>query len=837
MREQPQFNPRRIIERPRLIKKLEQANAKTILLVAPAGYGKTTLLEQWSKIHPPTFWLTAGPGSHDVAQLAVDLAAALEPVCPGLVDEITQVVRAMPNPTRKARQLVDAFASRVRPDTVESAIIDDYHLVPSGSGAARFLDDFCDQLIPRRLVAARERPSWATTRGELYGEFLHIGPSDLALNAEEAADVLSDASAVFSNRLTIQARGWPAVISLAAAARTRQETPRHAMSTTLFDFFAAEIYADIGEDLQDDLLVIALLPDISHEVMTLRFGTRTRTLLETLATRGFLTLSGSQFELHPLIRDFLLAKLDERSDAHERVTNAVSLGLELSAWDSTFDLVTRFGRADLIEDLATAAFLPLMRAARINTLQELGTWARGRQAYLPVITLIDATVALRDGLLRRAEGLAVNAAQRLGEASALAAHAFWVAGHAAQLAGNNPRALSYFERSGVVAQNDHDIRNALWGSVGASIFSETWSVADAVGELQQRKHLSPTDLVLASNASLLLRRFGRGERSIDIEAAIHHLDEVADPWIRSSFIYTRSYDAVLCADYESAHAYAELVLEQTRRYHLDWAVPHAEWVLAASCLGVRDFVRAERWLMRVEHAAGERDDAHLRLNAACLRARMYLALQDPARAEAVLSIDDKAEVNRAMRAEVTVTRALVSAALGEIERARRLAEDAAILTSSIDIAVYVEGLNAIGSLDVDSADRLLGLATNLGIWDPLVTFVRTFPTLLPLIAASEAGQEQLTWLLRRSNDFDLARTAKLPIGKRPKTRRLPLSPREHDVLELICQGLSDKQIGKVLFISPRTAKVHANHALTKLGAHTRAEAAARYSVLIAEHRL
>jgi SpoVK/Ycf46/Vps4 family AAA+-type ATPase len=37
---------RRIIERPRLFKVLEDTEARTILLVAPAGYGKTTLARQ-----------------------------------------------------------------------------------------------------------------------------------------------------------------------------------------------------------------------------------------------------------------------------------------------------------------------------------------------------------------------------------------------------------------------------------------------------------------------------------------------------------------------------------------------------------------------------------------------------------------------------------------------------------------------------------------------------------------------------------------------------------------------------------------------------------------------
>ena len=39
----------RIIERPRLIKLLDETDARTILLLAPAGYGKTTLARQWAR--------------------------------------------------------------------------------------------------------------------------------------------------------------------------------------------------------------------------------------------------------------------------------------------------------------------------------------------------------------------------------------------------------------------------------------------------------------------------------------------------------------------------------------------------------------------------------------------------------------------------------------------------------------------------------------------------------------------------------------------------------------------------------------------------------------------
>ncbi|HEY0415195.1 MAG TPA: hypothetical protein VGC78_02310, partial [Gaiellaceae bacterium] len=54
-------NQRRIIERPRLTKLLDETDARTILLLAPAGYGKTTLARQWAKTLTRAVWVTLTP--------------------------------------------------------------------------------------------------------------------------------------------------------------------------------------------------------------------------------------------------------------------------------------------------------------------------------------------------------------------------------------------------------------------------------------------------------------------------------------------------------------------------------------------------------------------------------------------------------------------------------------------------------------------------------------------------------------------------------------------------------------------------------------------------------
>jgi PAS domain S-box-containing protein len=65
-----------------------------------------------------------------------------------------------------------------------------------------------------------------------------------------------------------------------------------------------------------------------------------------------------------------------------------------------------------------------------------------------------------------------------------------------------------------------------------------------------------------------------------------------------------------------------------------------------------------------------------------------------------------------------------------------------------------------------------------------------------------------------------------PADERPKVQHPDLTPRQADVLHLLEQGLSTKQIAKQLHLSPETVRNHIRHLLRALGVHTRLEAVA-----------
>lgn len=105
----------------------------------------------------------------------------------------------------------------------------------------------------------------------------------------------------------------------------------------------------------------------------------------------------------------------------------------------------------------------------------------------------------------------------------------------------------------------------------------------------------------------------------------------------------------------------------------------------------------------------------------------------------------------------------------------------------------------------ESLDRVAGL--HIGADDYLVKPV---------------APEELIARVRRL----LARTAHhvAPAARPANTYALSLSRREREVLRLLAEGLTNKSIGQVLFISPKTVATHVQRILTKLGVRSRAEA-------------
>ncbi len=487
---------RRIIERPRLLRLLDETTAHTILLIAPAGYGKTTLARQWVEGQTGAYWYTARAGSADIAQLVMGLAEALDPAVAGLHEYVSQLVRAMPNPTQNAAEIADGIVNFAGDLSAVTIVVDDHHVVAENETASAMLRTLQERLGFRLVVTSRLRPTWATARLQMYGELLELGSDELALTDEEALEVLGE-TARRNADLVERARGWPAVVSLAAQANTARSSPADDTASTLFRFFAEELFRATPLELQAKLITLSLLPRLSKDLVEAALGRDQHAIVDQAVESG-LASPGPEFaELHPLVRDYLLTKLDVKDD-DERIRAAFRLSLEHGLWDHAFELIERFKLFDLLDPLIEHSFKPLLSSGRIGTLEHVATYAHVTATHTsPLVELIDAELAFRNAFFSNApscRGAGSEAARRTHE---FASHAWWIAGQGAQLDFKDGEASRHFRRANETAQDDDDLRESFWGLVITAVQSEDAATAEATRTTQEAARTSPVDLVRA----------------------------------------------------------------------------------------------------------------------------------------------------------------------------------------------------------------------------------------------------------------------------------------------------------------------------------------------------
>ena len=135
---------RRIIERPRLTRMLDESGARIILLVAPAGYGKTTLARQWLSVgNRQSAWYRGGPGSADVAALAVGIAEAAAQIVATAGDRMRKRLLATERPGEDARILGEMLAEDLIDWPGDAWLaVDDYHYAVESAAAEEFFESF-----------------------------------------------------------------------------------------------------------------------------------------------------------------------------------------------------------------------------------------------------------------------------------------------------------------------------------------------------------------------------------------------------------------------------------------------------------------------------------------------------------------------------------------------------------------------------------------------------------------------------------------------------------------------------------------------------------------------
>jgi DNA-binding NarL/FixJ family response regulator len=188
------------------------------------------------------------------------------------------------------------------------------------------------------------------------------------------------------------------------------------------------------------------------------------------------------------------------------------------------------------------------------------------------------------------------------------------------------------------------------------------------------------------------------------------------------------------------------------------------------------------------------------------------------------------------RGEYLATLALAHACSRDPKQALKLVNEAEAISETVEVQTLVPLVRAIVALlDRDTTGSALAAdavarALKVGNIDSLVLAYRACPELLNAVANESSQKKPLLKIILNARDRALAKKCGLVTGSRP-TANDRLTPREAEVIGLVAQGLTNKQIAGVLFISEATVKVHVLHIFEKLGVRTRTEAALRVAAM------
>ncbi len=336
------------MSRPRLVDQLNPPNSLTFIL-APAGYGKTTLLSTWLETcHMPTAWLSLDDRDDDLAVFATGLAEALQSVLPAVVDNTLTALNGMtlPPPEVLARTLLNDLVL-IQQDFI--LVLDDYHVILNQAIHDLVLELVSHPPQPLHLViSSRYDPPFPLSSLRARGYVTELRGGDLRFTPEEAGQFLTETMALTLDEQTIsvlaaKTEGWPAGLRLAALS-LRQQQPLALLAPDslghnlyILDYLVAEVLSQLPISVQEFLIKCSILDQLCRplcEAVTgmvdLTFGDQP--ILEWLERADyFLAAVDDQrqwYRCHHLFRQLLRDRLKQRYGPAE----IAALQLRASAW-------------------------------------------------------------------------------------------------------------------------------------------------------------------------------------------------------------------------------------------------------------------------------------------------------------------------------------------------------------------------------------------------------------------------------------------------------------------------------------------------------------------------
>ncbi|MDQ4083135.1 MAG: LuxR C-terminal-related transcriptional regulator [Actinomycetota bacterium] len=873
--------------RPRLTGHLNGGlHGKLTLVSAPAGFGKTTLLSEWlSDCRRPAAWLSLDRGDNDFTRFLAYLVAALQTIEADLGAGVQSPLQSpQPLPTESVLTTLLNEVTAL-PDAIVLAL-DDYHVVD-----ARAVDDalaFLLEHLPPRMhlvIATREDPQLPLARLRARQQLTELRATDLRFTPEEAAEFLKevmdlDLSTEDIAALESRTEGWIAGLQLAALSmQGRKDTAGFAQAFTgshrfVLDYLVEEVLQQQPDRVRTFLLQTSILDRLSGPLCDAITGQEdSRGMLEALERANLFVVPLDDerrwYRYHHLFADVLQARaMEEQPDQVPTLHRRASGWYEKNGLPS--DAIRHalaagdFGRAAALIELAARATLMGKREETfMGWLRALPDEEVRRRPVLGVyyaLALVSHDLEAAETRLRDAERM-LDGRAHASEMVVVDEEEFRA------LPGIAAITRAYY--AGAIGDMSGSVRHArraldllpegepLWRGAAASLLGLAhWadgdleaayrSIADGMESLRMAG-----DITQPPSGAFILA---------DIRTAQGRMREAAR-------IYERALQLAESPGGPTPPGTADLYvgMSELRCEHGDLEAA-SQYLLRSKELGEYGGISEYRyrWYVakaRIEEARGNLDNALDLLDEA---ERLYIRSPDPY-VRPIAALKARVRVRQGRLAEalgwaherglsahddlsylrefehITLARALIARydsdrtdryiheALGLLERLLGAAQEGGRTGSVIEV-LLLQALAHQARGDAPSAlaplERALTLAEPEGYVRIFVDEGAQMARLLSEAAARGITPDYTGRLLAA---FDAGEQESRDEPHQPPAQPLaePLSQRELEVLQLIAQGLSNREISERLFLALDTVKGHNRRIFGKLSVQRRTEAVAK----------
>ncbi len=836
------------VRRAALLRRLESAAEPLVLLAAPSGFGKTSLLAEWATTtDTQVAWLSCDESDGDPTQFWSRLTSCLAARWAAMGTDAALIVE---RPGWDDPQLVVSLARDLAELPAPAAVvIDDAQFAEASQ---RTLASLAQHLPPhvRLLVASQHNPVFSTSRLRLAGVITELRAGDLAFTDVEVEQLLELAGLgrepVDGRRLRSLTEGWPAGVQMAVLAMRAGGDPREVIdalaSTTqeASDYLANEVMNRLPPELTGFLVSICVLDEFDVQLCEAVSGQDdARGLLSRVITDDLfiyqVDLAGERFRLHPMFAAFLRARLKSLGgtqfrDAHLRAAAA---------------LQERGDRLGAMRHAMAAGDMPLAAAILADSMHTILEFTNAQEARAVARAWLakfgDAAAEANPGQLLEFVLPLASAGQREAEGwltKVHQAHPTLPPGLDALAHGTWTAYYNNVGSTGAALEHNRLARQAADAAAGQG---PLFPMLAQLPLQEVGTHLLAGDIPAAAAAL----QSGPAPLSVPL------VDEIRAPVIQAWVAFLQgdlvSAAAALdlagraAAEYDTvAHGIGQIFANMTQAgIHLERREhePTANLLAAARAgarINGRPYIQGmvDTWIARLATAQGDRAgalaslaQARLALTAPDDKVRAQFALEEfrvalalaPAEAGGLIPRLPANTASRLLRARLHVARR-------EWAKAGQILE----ATEPLTIRERVEWgiLQSLAAQAADLSRAHLYLRTALELAQPhryLTTIIEQGPGIAAMLRSlpASAGLKPYVDELSVRAEAAVASSSTGPAGPMPGGL---LSDRELEVLRLLASRLTTTEIAGALFVSSNTLKSHMKSIYRKLDVSSRAAA-------------